>query len=180
MGLGYGSLPCSRFDASLSGSSVSWKEIIFKKMIMQRVFFPAKRDCTKDKQAHLVKHAPLKDAPEMLVTLVDWPVLKCLVVDAIDDRDCHRGVVPVRGAWIVLVPRSRGGESSPVNWCKKRRQPVLVHLEYIIGIQIQILECKLLIFIKRKKKFLSTSQWASRNTTTTPFASFAPRVRDLV
>ena len=60
-------------------------------------FFPAKRDCTKDKQAHLVKHAPLKDAPEMLVTLVDWPVLKCLVVDAIDDRDCHRGVVPVRG-----------------------------------------------------------------------------------
>ena len=33
----------------------------------------------------------------MLVTLVDWPVLKCLVVDAIDDRDCHRGVVPVRG-----------------------------------------------------------------------------------
>ena len=30
----------------------------------------------------------------MLMILVDGAILKGLVVDAIDDRNCHRGVVP--------------------------------------------------------------------------------------
>ena len=45
---------------------------------------------------HLVKHAPLKDAPEMLMILVDRPILKRLVVDPVYDRHCHRGVVPAQ------------------------------------------------------------------------------------
>ena len=45
---------------------------------------------------HLVKHSPLKDAPEMLMILVDRPILKRLVVDPVDDWHCHRGVVPAQ------------------------------------------------------------------------------------
>ena len=73
---------------------------------------------------NLVQHAPLKDATEVLVSLVNCPVLKRLVVNTVDDRDGHRGEV----SEINAASRISFISIQPVNWSQKGGQPVLIDL----------------------------------------------------
>ena len=77
------------------------------------------------KYANLVQHAPLKDAPEVLACLVHSSVLEGLMVDAVNNRDSHGGVVPETSKKfiskiIINLP--------PVNWSQEGWQPVLIDL----------------------------------------------------
>ena len=67
----------------------------------------------------------------MLMILVDGAILKGLVVDAIDDWNCHRGVVPAgrrRKSLSCIGSKNMIQLCSPVNGCKQWREPVLVDL----------------------------------------------------
>lgn len=45
----------------------------------------------------LVQHAPFEDAAEVVVRAINRPVLKVLVVNAIDNGHCHHSAIPVDG-----------------------------------------------------------------------------------